>query len=143
MPPPRRSCARRVWDHPRRGPEMHLPDLPMVGFKGLPCWACSKCLDACCHVRPYSFLRKSPIRTQSLGFRLSAISFRSWRFFLPKPKPSQERIGVVARPATGRQLFQFLHVTSPQDHIVGFEGGDQEGYYVRHIFAPLFLAVLI
>jgi hypothetical protein len=61
-------------------------------------------------------------------------------FFLPKPKPSQERIGVVASPAMGRQLFQFLHVTSAQDHIVGFEGGDQEGYYVRYILAPLFLA---
>src|SRR5262245_61545643 len=83
------------------------------------------------------------IRNLRLGFRLSAISVRSWRSFLPKPKPSQECIGVVARPAMGRQLFQFLHVPSPKDHIVGFEGGDQEGYYVRHIFAPLLLAVLI
>src|SRR5262245_9476889 len=74
------------------------------------------------------------------GFRLSDFGFRVRRCFIPEPKPSQERIGVVARPAMGRQLFQFLHVTSPQDHVVGFEGGDQEGYYVRHILAPLLLA---
>src|SRR5262249_33154540 len=77
------------------------------------------------------------------GFRLSHFGFRVWRCFTPEPKPSQERIGVVARPATWRQLFQLLHVTSPQNYIVGFEGGDQEGYYVRHIFAPLLVAMLI
>src|SRR5262245_25902528 len=83
------------------------------------------------------------IRNPRLGFRLSVISVRSWRFFLPKPKPSQERIGVVARTAMPRQLFQFLHVPSPQDHIIGFEGSDQEGDHVRYIFAPLLFAVLI
>src|SRR5215831_2760056 len=32
-------------------PEMPLPDRPVVGFQGLPGWACSKWLDACCHDR--------------------------------------------------------------------------------------------
>src|SRR5262249_15955405 len=57
--------------------------------------------------------------------------------------PSQKRVGVVAGTATCRQLFQFLHVPSAQDYIVGFEGGDQEGYYVRYMLAPLLLAVPI
>src|SRR5262249_20185305 len=83
------------------------------------------------------------IRIHGLGFRRSAISVWSWRFFLPKPKPSHERIGVVARPAMGRQLFQFLHVTSPQDHVIGFEGGNQKGNHVRDMLAPLLFAVLI
>ena len=60
--------------------------------------------------------------------------------FLPKAKSSQEGIGVVAGSATGRQLFQFLDVSSPQDDVVGFEGGDQAGDDVRDIAPPFLLA---
>src|SRR5262249_16922641 len=83
---------------------------------------------------------KCEMRIQGSSLRHSDFSFRICRIFLPKPKPSQERIGVVAFPATWRQLFQLLHVTSPQDHIVGLEGGDQEGYHVRYILRPLLLS---
>src|SRR5262249_60689625 len=55
-------------------------------------------------------------------------------------KPSQNTIGVAAVPAPGRQLFKFLDVPSPQYHTVWFEGGAQEGYYVRYRLAPVLLA---
>jgi hypothetical protein len=50
---------------------------------------------------------------------------------LPQAKPSEERIGVLARPASARQLFQFFAVTSPQNYVVGLEAGDQAGNYLR------------
>src|SRR5262249_40180921 len=83
---------------------------------------------------------KAETRIHGLSLQLSNSSLRICSIFLPEPKPSQERIGVVTRPATARQLFQFLHVTSPQDHIVGFEPGNQESYHVRYMLGPLLLA---
>ena len=43
--------------------------------------------------------------------------------FIPQAKPSPERIGVVSRSATWRQLLQFFDVASPQNHVIGFKGG--------------------
>src|SRR5262249_17814093 len=60
--------------------------------------------------------------------------------FLPKAKPSQECIGVVTRAATWRELFQFLDVASSQNHLLGFQSGNEARYHVRDFLPPLFFA---
>ena len=76
-------------------------------------------------------------------FEFSGSGFPFCVSLLPQPKPSEERIGVVAGPATGRELFQFLHVASAQNDVVGFEGGDQAAHHVRDIAPPFLLALLL
>jgi hypothetical protein len=61
---------------------------------------------------------------------------------LPYAKPSEEGIGIVAQPATLGQLFQFLDVASPQNYVVGFEGGDQAGHHVRYMAPPFLFPML-
>src|SRR2546430_3177612 len=62
---------------------------------------------------------------------------------LPQAKPSEERIGVVARPASSRQFFQFLDVASSQNYVIGLEGGNQAGNHVRDMSPPLLFAPLL
>jgi len=38
-----------------------------------------------------------------------------------------------------RHLFQFFDVASPQNHVVGFEGGDQARHHSRNVTPPFFL----
>jgi hypothetical protein len=59
---------------------------------------------------------------------------------VPQREPSAERIGVVAGAATGRELFQFPHVASSENDVVGFEGGDEAGHHVSDALAPFLLA---
>ena len=58
----------------------------------------------------------------------------------PQSKASTERVGVISRSAVWRQLFQFLHVASSQNYVIGLKGGDQARHHIRDIAAPLFLA---
>src|SRR5262249_52025653 len=60
--------------------------------------------------------------------------------FLPKPKSSDERIGVVANPATRRQSFEILDVSSSQNHIFRFERGNETGYNVPDRLLPFLIA---
>ena len=59
---------------------------------------------------------------------------------LPHAKPAQERIGVVAQPATGRQLVQLLGVAPTEDHVVGVEGVDHAFHRIGDVLLPLLLA---
>src|SRR5439155_26092924 len=58
----------------------------------------------------------------------------------PQAQPSEKGIGVVARPASSRQLFQLFDIASSQNYVVGLEGGNQSGHYVRDMTPPLLLA---
>jgi hypothetical protein len=59
---------------------------------------------------------------------------------IPQAKPSEDGIGIVTSPATRWQLFQFFDVASSQNYVVGLEGCDQAGNYVRDMPAPFLLA---
>ena len=62
--------------------------------------------------------------------------------FFPQAEASLERIAVVAKPALGRQLFQFLGVAASQNDFVGLESSHQPGNHVPDMTAPLLLSVL-
>src|SRR5262245_24145930 len=62
---------------------------------------------------------------------------------IPKPKSTQERVGVVAHAATGRRLVQFLDVASPKDHFIGFQGGVEAGHHIRNMTTPFSFAVFL
>jgi hypothetical protein len=62
--------------------------------------------------------------------------------FLPKAVTPKERIRVVAKPGTWRQLFQFLDVASSKDDIVGLECSNQTSHNVSHVAAPLLGPIL-
>jgi hypothetical protein len=47
--------------------------------------------------------------------------------FLPQVNPSKGYIGIVARSATGRKLFQLVDSAYLRNHVLGFEGVDQAG----------------
>src|SRR4029453_15068887 len=74
---------------------------------------------ACTSISLVSFFA---IKTNLSGSRRIAPAI-----FLPKAKSSQESIGVVARSATWRKLFQLLDVAPPQNHVFGFKSGNQTG----------------
>jgi hypothetical protein len=63
--------------------------------------------------------------------------------FLPKAKSSHECMGIISRPATRRQLFQFLYVTSSEDYIVRSQGGNQTLHDVGDNAPPLFPAIFL
>ena len=52
--------------------------------------------------------------------------------FLPQAKSSHEGIGVVARSAPWRELFQLLDVASSQNHVLRFQSSNKAGYHVCH-----------
>jgi hypothetical protein len=56
---------------------------------------------------------------------------------LPQSEASAERVRVFARPATGGQRLQPMHVPSPEDDIFGFEGSDETCDHVRDVTSPL------
>src|SRR4051794_28350637 len=49
------------------------------------------------------------------------LSFAFVRLF-PNAKATQKRIGVVAYTAAGRQFFEYVDVSSAQDHVIRFKG---------------------
>src|SRR5262252_168574 len=59
---------------------------------------------------------------------------------LPQAKPSQERLGVVARSAPWRELLQFLDVASSHNHVLRFQSSHEASDHVRHVLPPLFFA---
>jgi hypothetical protein len=61
----------------------------------------------------------------------------------PQAKPSQEGIGVVAGSATWRHLLQFLDIASPQDYVIGLQGGGQVRDDVRDIEPPFLFSSLL
>src|SRR5262249_23229366 len=61
--------------------------------------------------------------------------------FAPKPKSSDERIGVVAWAATGRHSFQVFHIAASKNHVIRFDGSDETGNDIAYIATPLFCAV--
>jgi hypothetical protein len=63
--------------------------------------------------------------------------------FSPKPKSSQECIGVVARPAPGRHFFQPFDVAAAKNHGVGLEGGEEAGGHIGYIALRFSSAVLL
>ncbi len=74
-------------------------------------------------------------------------SLRQWvdpiTGLLPQAKPSEERIGVIARPASAGQLFQLFDVTSSQNCVIGLEGGDQTRNHVRDMTPPFLFPPLL
>src|SRR2546425_5823146 len=91
--------------------------------------AFGSCSYRCCHNRT-PFVSSSSLRMGRCG-RKDPITG-----LFPQAKPSEERIGVVARPASLRQLFQFFEVASSQNYVVGLEGGDQAGNHIRDMASP-------
>lgn len=79
--------------------------------------------------------RSSRTRTSLYGSRR-----RSALRVLPQAKPAQERISVVARSATWRQLFQFLSVASANHHLIGVESSDQAFNPILHMALPFLSA---
>ena len=65
------------------------------------------------------------------------------RGVLPHEESAPERIRVVAQPATGRQLLEYLSVAAAEHNIVGLERGDQSVNHVKNVLPPLFLASLL
>src|SRR6185437_8871416 len=62
------------------------------------------------------------------------------RAVLPHEESAPEGIGVVALPASRRQLLQQSDVASAEHNIVGLERGGQPVNHVKNVLAPLFLA---
>jgi hypothetical protein len=58
----------------------------------------------------------------------------------PEAKAAEECVGVISSTATGRQVFQFLGVASPENHIIGMESVNESGHTVLYIALPRFLA---
>src|SRR5262247_4003291 len=89
----------------------------MVGGEGLPGWACGENCAPCRHLR-----------------------LPCGAFVLPQTEPSQERIGVVARSATWREILQFLDVSSSQNHVLRLQSGHEASYHVRRVLPPFLFA---
>src|SRR5215510_7970061 len=70
--------------------------------------------------------------------------FRNWRdwarSFSATGEISQECIGVVARTATWRELWQFLDVSSSHNHVLRFQSGHEASNHVRHVRPPFLFA---
>src|SRR4030095_3815559 len=97
--------------------EVYFLDLLMVGCERLPGWACGAQWAPCHHLRlPCS------------------------AFVLPQTKPSQERIGIVTRSATWRELPQFLDVSSSQNHVLRFQSGHEASDHICHVLPPFLFA---
>src|SRR6516165_9407474 len=62
------------------------------------------------------------------------------RCILPQSKASQKSDRIATGAATLGQRFQFLHVASPQNHVIEMKGGDEAADPVRDLFAPFLLA---
>ena len=95
--------------------EMQFPDLLMVGREGLPGRACgaqwaASAVICVCPVVPSS---------------------------LPQAKPSQERIGIVARRHPGGSSSSFLTFPPPKNHVVRFQSGHEASHHVRRRAAAI------
>jgi nucleoside-diphosphate-sugar epimerase len=55
---------------------------------------------------------------------------------LPKPKSAEERIVVVARSTSERQLLQFFDIAAADHDIVGFKHRDQPLDHVFNVMTP-------
>src|SRR6266571_2441595 len=60
--------------------------------------------------------------------------------FLPQAKSSHEGIGVVARSAPWRELFQLLDVASAHNHVLRFQSSHKAGYDVCYQLPPFLFA---
>src|SRR5271169_6626373 len=59
---------------------------------------------------------------------------------LPKPKSAEERVVVVARSTSERQLLQFFDIAAADHDIVGFKHRDQLLDHVFNVMTPALLA---
>jgi hypothetical protein len=82
----------------------------------------------------------APYLSLSLTSALAAKGGPTITCAFPEAKAAEECVGVVSSSATGREVFQFLGVTSPKNNVVRVEGVDQSGYSKRDISLPFFFA---
>ena len=74
-----------------------------------------------------------------LGLRIATCPCRFARL-LPKPKSAEERVVVVARSTSERQLLQFFDIAAADYDIVGFKHRDQPLDHVFNVMTPALLA---
>src|ERR1700693_413255 len=55
---------------------------------------------------------------------------------LPKPKPSDKGVGIIARSATRGQSLELFYVTAAQNRVFRLKSGDQMGYDVGGMALP-------
>src|SRR6185503_16915293 len=54
----------------------------------------------------------------------------------PQAKSANEGIGIVANPATGRQILEMSGIASAQYDVVQLKGGNQPVHAERDVFPP-------
>ena len=74
-----------------------------------------------------------------LGLRIATCTCCFARL-LPKPKSADERVVVVARSTSERQLLQFFDIAAADYDIVGFKHRDQPLDPVFNVMTPALLA---
>src|SRR5277367_2537467 len=62
--------------------------------------------------------------------------------FLPEAKPSEKRVGIIARAAAGWKDFQSFDISTTKHHLVGLDGRSQSLNDIDHITPPFRFAVL-
>src|SRR6516162_3926410 len=92
---------------------MQIPDRPVVGFQGLPGWACGKGLDACCHFRlPFAGNPKCESTAWDFGCSLAYFEFG----VVSSQSRNPPRNALALSPALqwGGSTFNFLTFPPPK-----------------------------
>src|SRR5262245_33079830 len=61
----------------------------------------------------------------------------------PEPETANNRLGIVAQPATWWKCLQILHIATPKDHVIGLKRGNQTLDNILDIAQPLIDAVFL
>src|SRR5579875_2138654 len=85
----------------------------------------------------FSFMRCVSLRrTFRTGRFAQGMTKARFRVFLPQAKPSEKCVSVVAQTGIGRQLFDFMDISSTQHHVVSFQSFLELFHDVGHVTPP-------